>query len=138
MPNGKMDTVQVEDAVMGRKWTLSPGFILFSQGLVEATHCAGAGGNSHQDLSDLPHFMIAHSIHKHLGQCFSHLRFIPVVTLENLAVERSFSISGFCSLWSSFPGLSGRGSFLEYMNGFVHHNLCHSSHSDNMKEAVVR
>ena len=44
--------------------------------------------------------------------------------------------SGPPSWSSSFLGLSGRGSFLECMNGFVHHNLCHSSHPDNMKEVL--
>ena len=38
--------------------------------------------------------MRAHSIHKHLRQRFRHFRFITVITLEDLAVERCFSISG--------------------------------------------
>jgi hypothetical protein len=94
MPDGKMDTVQVEDAVMGEKRALSPGFILFRQGVVETTHCAGTRGNSHQGLSDFPYFMRAYSFHKHLSERFSHLRFISVVTLEDLTVECPFSISG--------------------------------------------
>lgn len=92
MPNRQMDAIQVEDAVVGEKRALSPGFKLFGQGLVEPAHRAGTGGNSHQGLSDLPNFLRAHSLHKHLGQCFCHLRFIPLVALEDLAMERSLPI----------------------------------------------
>src|SRR5258708_15005464 len=94
MSDGKMDPVQGKDAVMSEKLALSPGFILFRQGLVEATRCHGAGGNSHQGVSNFPHVMRAHSFHKHLGERFGRLWFLPAGALKYLAVKRAFPISG--------------------------------------------
>jgi|SRR5260370_32033709 len=68
MPNGKVDTVQVQDAVVTRQWTLSPGFKLLGQRLVEAADRTGAGSYPHQGLSHLSDFVGAHPTHKHLGQ----------------------------------------------------------------------
>ncbi len=67
---------------------------MLGQGVVEAAHGAGAGGNSHQGLSDLPDFVGTHPAHKHLGQRFGYLWFIPLVALEHLTVKGSFPISG--------------------------------------------
>ena len=66
MPNGKMNAIQVQDAIVAEQRTLSPGLKLFGQALVEATHRAGAGGDAHQFLSDVPHFMSTGATDKHL------------------------------------------------------------------------
>src|SRR5450759_2477505 len=87
MPNGKMDAVQVEDAVMGEKWALSPGFILFGQGLVEAAHRAGTGCYPHQGLSHFPDCMGTGATDKHLRQGFRSLGFIPTIPLKHLRME---------------------------------------------------
>src|SRR5258707_2917817 len=87
MPNRKMDAIQVKDAIVAEKWARSPGFELFGQGLVEAAHCAGAGGHSHQFFRDFPDLMCACATDKHLRQCFRYLRFIPAIPLKDLRLE---------------------------------------------------
>ena len=87
MPNRKMDAVQVEDAVMGEQWACSPGFILFGQGLVEATHRAGTGCDAHQFFCDVPHFMGTGAADKHLRQGFRYLRFVSAIPLKDLRLE---------------------------------------------------
>src|SRR5712692_9175545 len=67
MSNSKMDAIQVQDAVVAKKWTLSPGFILLGQGLVETAHGAGTRGGSHQFFSDFSHFVGACTADKHFG-----------------------------------------------------------------------
>src|SRR5712692_2920878 len=103
MPNRKMDSIQVEDAVVGEQWTLAPRFILLSQRLIETAHCARTGGNSHEGLSDLPDFVGTHPAHKHLGQRFGYLWFITVVALEHLTVKCSFPVSWHLQLFNA-PG----------------------------------
>ncbi len=88
-----MDTVQVKDAVMGEKWTLSPGFILFGQGLVETAHRAGTGCDAHQFFCDVPHFMGAGAADKHLRQGFRYLGFIPTIPLKHLRMELPCAVS---------------------------------------------
>src|ERR1035441_9891089 len=94
MTNPKMDAIQVQDTVMSEKRTLSPGFILLGESLVETAHRTGTRHNSHQRFSDFSHFMSTGATHKHLRQCFRHLRFIALVAFEDLTVKCTFSISG--------------------------------------------
>ncbi len=79
---------------MRKQRTLSPRFILLSQRVVQATHRAGAGCNSHQGGSDLSDFMRACPTDKHFGQRFGYLRFVARVAIEHLAVKDPFAISG--------------------------------------------
>src|SRR5437899_1122626 len=94
MPNGKMDAIQIQDAVVAQKWSLSPRFILLGQGLVETAHRAGGGCNSHQFFSNFSHFMRACATDEHFCQCFSHLGFIPAISLKDLGMKLSLPISG--------------------------------------------
>src|SRR6266571_2695873 len=93
MTNSEMDAIQIQDTVVGEKGTLSPRFILLSQRLVQAAHCAGTRCNSHEGGGDLSDFMRACPTNKHLGQRFGYLRFVAIVALERLAVKLSFPIS---------------------------------------------
>src|SRR6266436_3976138 len=86
MPNGKMDPIQVEDAIVGEQWTLSPGLKLLGQRLVEAAHGAGAGCHSHQGLGDFPDFMGACPTDKPLRQGFRYLGFIAAIALKHGAI----------------------------------------------------
>src|ERR1700730_13623296 len=93
MTNRKMNTIQVEDAIVGEEGALSPHFILLSQRLVESTDRAGTGSHYHEGLSHLSDFMRACPTDKHLGQRLGYLRFIAVVALEHLTVKCSLPIS---------------------------------------------
>src|SRR6266699_3766605 len=62
-----MDAIQIQDAVVGEKGTLTPGFKLLSQRLVEATDGTRTRGNSHERLSHLPNFVRTRATDKHLG-----------------------------------------------------------------------
>src|SRR2546425_2515847 len=73
MTNAKMDAIQVQDAVVTKKWTHSPDFILLGQGLVEAAHGAGTGSGSHQFLSDASSFVRACPADKHFCHRFCDL-----------------------------------------------------------------
>src|SRR6266566_3983029 len=81
MPNGKMDTIEVDNAIVGEQWALSPGFKLLSQGLIETTDRASAGGDSHQRLGHFSHFLRTDPCHKHLRYPIGHLRFIATVAI---------------------------------------------------------
>src|SRR5690242_4216354 len=70
MPNRKMDPVEVEDAIVGEQWALSPGFKLLSQGVIETTDRAGAGSHSHQRLGHFSDFLRTDSCHEHLRDPF--------------------------------------------------------------------
>src|SRR5712692_6098608 len=94
MPNTKMNAIQIKDAVVGEKGTLSPGFKLLSEGLVEAAHSTGARGHSQQFFSDFADFVGAGTTDKHLRQRFSYLGFIPTIALKHLGMELPFTISG--------------------------------------------
>jgi len=48
MTDGKMDAIQVHDAVVVEQRTDAPRFIVLGQGLVETTDGAGTGGHSQQ------------------------------------------------------------------------------------------
>src|SRR6266699_7188212 len=98
-----MHHIQIHLTVVGLKATLSPGFKLLGQCAVEAAHCTGTGGNSHESGSDLPDFVGTHPAHKHLGQRFGHLWFVPVVALEHLTVKCSFPISWHLQIFNA-PG----------------------------------
>src|SRR6266699_5646686 len=104
MPNGKMDPIQVEDTVVGEQWTLSPGLKLFGQGLVEAAHRAGAGGDAHQSFSDFPDFMCACPTDKHLRQTLRYLGFIAAIPVKHLRMELPLTISGHGEVLNA-PGL---------------------------------
>src|SRR5256885_1967978 len=93
MPNPKMDTIQIQDAIVGEQRTFSPGFKLVSECLVEAADRAGAGGNSRQCFRDFPDFMSARATDKHLRECLRYLRFVAAIVLKNLNVKHAFSIS---------------------------------------------
>src|SRR5258708_30004399 len=94
MPHGEMDAIEVQDAVVREKRTLSPGLKLLGQGLIETTDRAGAGSHPHQCLGHISHFLRTDSSHKHLREPFSYLRFIAIVTIKHLGLEVPFSISG--------------------------------------------
>ena len=93
MPNGKMNAIEVEDAVVSEQWTLLPGSKLLSERMVEAAHGAGTGGNSHEFFSDFADFVGAGTADKHLGQGLRYLGFIPSVTLKHLCMELPLTIS---------------------------------------------
>src|SRR5260221_2526859 len=57
MPNLEMDAIQVHHTPMRLQSTLTPGFELLGQRLIQTADGAGTGSNSHQRLSDIPHFM---------------------------------------------------------------------------------
>src|SRR6266851_10468126 len=88
-----MNAIQIDDAIVGVQRALSPRFILLSQGLIEATHGARAGGNSHQFFRHFSHVMGTRAADKHLGQGFSHFRFIALVALKDLSMKLPFSVS---------------------------------------------
>src|SRR2546423_1935612 len=94
MSHRQMHPIQVHNAVVGLKATLSPGCKLLGQCLVETAHRTGTGRDSHEGLSDLPHFVGASPIHKHLRQRFGYLRFVTLVAFEHLGVKLPFPISG--------------------------------------------
>ena len=80
--------------IVGEQWALSPGFKLLSQGLIETTDRASAGGDSHQRLGHFSHFLRTDPCHKHLRYPIGHLRFIATVAIKDLGMEVPFSISG--------------------------------------------
>ena len=90
-----MDAIQVQDAVVAQKWTLTPRFILLGQGVVETAHGAGARGDSQQFFSDIPDFMRACAADKHLRQRFCYLGFIPAIPLKDLSMELPCTITGY-------------------------------------------
>src|SRR5260370_11258972 len=94
MTNAKMHAIQVQDTPVFLKRTLSPGFKLLGEALVEPTDRAGAGSDSQQGLSHFPHLMRAHPSHEHLCQSLSDMRFIATVALKGLGMELTFTISG--------------------------------------------
>src|SRR5712691_1757995 len=94
MPNRKMDSVQVEDAIVGEQRTLAPRFKLFSQCVVEPAHGAGTGCNPHQSFSNFPDFMGTGETSKHLRQGFRYLGFIAAIPLKHLGMELSLTIAG--------------------------------------------
>ena len=57
MPNGEMDSIEVEDAIVGEKLTLAPGVKLLSQTVIETANRARTGGDSHQRLGHFSHFL---------------------------------------------------------------------------------
>src|SRR5205085_12554435 len=59
MPNGKMDAIQVQDAVVGKQRTLSPRCILLSQRVVQAAHRTSTGCHPHEGGRHLSDFMRA-------------------------------------------------------------------------------
>src|SRR6266550_8094756 len=93
MPNTKMNAIQIKDAVVGEKGTLSPGFKLLSEGLVEAAHRTGARGHSQQFFSDFADFVGAGTTDKHLRQRFGYLGFIAAIALKHLRMELPLTIS---------------------------------------------
>src|SRR5689334_2815282 len=94
MPNAKMHAIQVQDAPVILKRTLAPVLKLLTEALVEVTDRAGTGSDSHEGLSDFPHFVGARSSHKHLCQPFGNVGFIALVAFKRLGVELTFPISG--------------------------------------------
>src|SRR5258708_6898594 len=94
MAHAKMDAIEIQDAVMNEKWAHSPNFKLFHEGVVETAHSTGAGSYSHKRLSYFPNFMGTGSRDKHLRQSLCYLLLISIVTLKDLRVKCSGSISG--------------------------------------------
>ncbi len=74
--------------------TLSPGFKLLREGLVEATDGAGTGSNSHERLDHFPYLVGARSGHEHLGESFGNVWFIPTVAFKGLRMKLTLTISG--------------------------------------------
>jgi len=69
-------------------------FQIVQSGLVESAHGAGAGGNPHQGLSNVPDFMGTGATDKHLRQGFRYLGLIPAIPLKHLRPVLPLSISG--------------------------------------------
>ena len=92
MTNAKMHAISVQDTPVFLKRTLSPGFKLLGEALVEPTDRAGAGSDSQQGLSHFPHLMRAHPSHEHLCQSFGDMRFIALVVFKGLGVELAFAV----------------------------------------------
>src|SRR5437588_3778872 len=99
-----MDAIQVEDAIVGEQRTFSPNLKLLSERVVEAAHCAGAGGHSRQRFSDFSDLMCACAADKHLRQCFCYLGFVPAIALKDLRMELSCAVSRHGEILNT-PGL---------------------------------
>ena len=75
MTNAEMDAVQVQNTPVLLERALSPRFKLLSEGLVEATDRTRAS-------------------HEHLREPFGDMGFIAAVTVKDLGMELTFTISG--------------------------------------------
>ena len=89
---------------MGEQRTFSPGLKWLGERLVQAAHRTGAGGHSHQRLSDFPDLMCAGETSKHLRQCFGSLRLRASIALKDLRRELALPLSGDCEILKT-PGL---------------------------------
>src|SRR5437868_14535676 len=104
MTNTEMDAIEVQDAPVLLKRTLSPRFKLLGERLVEATDRTGTGSDSHEGLRDFSHLVGARACHKHLGESLCDVRFIATVTLKRLGVELPFTISGHLEIFEPTRG----------------------------------
>jgi hypothetical protein len=94
MTHGKMDAIQVDDAVVIEQPALAPGFLLLGQRLVETAHGAGAGGHSQQFFGHFAHLMGTGAADKHVRQRLRNLGFIAAIALKHLRMKGSGAISG--------------------------------------------
>src|SRR6266568_8715194 len=104
MTNAKMHAIQVRDAPVVLKRTLSPGFKLLGEGLVEATDRTGTGSHSQQGLSDFPNLVSARPGHEHLREPFGDMWFVATVAFKSLGVELTLTISGHFNLFEPTRG----------------------------------
>src|SRR6266566_5834317 len=101
MTNAEMDAIQVDNPPVFLQASLTPGFKLLGQRLVEATDGTGTGGDSQQGLSDFSHLVRAHPSHERLRESVRDVRFIALVTFKGLGVEVAFPVSGHLEIFES-------------------------------------
>src|SRR5215469_855543 len=98
MTNAEMDAIQVQDAPVFLKRTLSPGVKLLGEGLVQATDRTGARSHSQQRLSHFSYFVGTCSGNEHLRQTFCDVWLVTAIALKSLGMELTRAVSGHFNL----------------------------------------